>query len=175
MKMFVTTYDDMLKKVTELTLPETELILELGCSDGKLASLLYDNGVRHNYIGIDCIDWVIEYAKKNNPKMNFMCSTISDKMFMIKDANKIIALQIFEHLDNDEDIKVISEMKKGTSIIFSVPNFDAENHKRWFEFNGWKERYKDYLTYKYEAVFHKPTIKRLPNLHKTFLFKGIRK
>lgn len=172
--VYVQDQDHMRKKASELLLPQTKLILEIGCSTGNFAELLFEGGVRGNYLGVDKLEWKIEQARKNLPIMTFLCLDIYNALELVKVADIIVSFQTLEHIGTrggNEDIEVLSAANSGTRIIFSVPNFKSHDHKRWFKLPEWKDRYKDIIDYQQEFIYLKPKRKT----SKSFLFDGVRK
>lgn len=103
-------------------------ILEVGCGTGQFAEYLKDEHFT-NYSGFDFSPPAIEFAKRR-VGMNFWQGDALDKENYSGDFNTIICLEVLEHIQND--LGVLSTPPSTTNIIFSVPNFDAPSHVRWF-------------------------------------------
>ncbi len=103
-------------------------ILEVGCGTGQLAEYLFDEGYK-NYVGFDFSKKAIEIAQKKTNFNFFVGNALDPSSFKI-DYDFIICTEVLEHIK--EDFKVIENIKIGTNIIFSVPNFDEVSHVRWF-------------------------------------------
>lgn len=120
-------YFPMWQKIKNL-LSDTERIYEIGCGSGQLAKLIKNK----NYIkGIDYSSVAIDMAKRNNRDVA--------KRFKVKDIYKItvedfsdidtvLCAEVLEHLD--DDMFLINIIPSGMRIIFSVPNFMYQTHKR---------------------------------------------
>lgn len=99
-----------------------DVIVELGCGVGHLAQMLEDNEYLH-YLGIDFSEIAIDKAKVNS-NQQFLCSDImADELDYPYDS--IISTEFFEHIEYE---KVLKKLKKGTRIMFSVPNFLIDSH-----------------------------------------------
>lgn len=142
-------------------------IIELGCSTGNFAKLLCDKGIK-NYIGIDIQKDKIDEAKKKLPNMHFMCCDIVENLYMLGGATTFISFQCLEHIK--EDLKVLKALKSETNVIISVPNSPYKGHVRWFELEGWQDRFSKYIDFDYACVIQNP--KKVKK--RAFLFRGVR-
>lgn len=142
-------------------------IVELGCSNGNFAELLYKRNFL-NYCGIDILKDKINEANKRLPKMSFFCCDIIQNLFLLERAKTFISFQCLEHIQ--EDLKVLQALNKDTNVILSVPNSPYKGHIRWFELEGWKSRFSPYIDFDYEYVIQNP---KKPK-KRAFLFKGVR-
>ncbi len=132
--------------------PSPPRILEIGCGTGDLARLLIENGFRH-YFGFDFSpegvkqtlskleplvgkDAVARYAAQKDA---YSLASINSSY----DYTAVVALEVFEHLD---DLRVVEQIRLGTRVLFSVPNFDDLSHVRTYpDTNFISERYARYL------------------------------
>lgn len=103
-------------------------VLELGCGTGQFAQMIKESN-KVKYIGIDYSREAIRQAKLINPELYFICNDIFN--YKIPKVNTIIALELFEHLEND--LRLIRRIPKYTKIVFSVPDFPSDNHYRVFK------------------------------------------
>jgi 2-polyprenyl-3-methyl-5-hydroxy-6-metoxy-1,4-benzoquinol methylase len=104
-------------------------ILEIGSGPGQLTQYLFDEGFT-NYHGFDFSTKAIELAKIKFPKADFYLGNALDSTSFQKEYNTAICLEVLEHVI--KDICILENIKIGTHVIFSVPNFDADSHVRWF-------------------------------------------
>jgi SAM-dependent methyltransferase len=113
-------------------------VLEFGCGTGQFAQMIGERkDVR--YLGVDYSKEAIAQAKFRNPEMNFLCDDVFKVYVPIVDV--IVMLELLEHIK--EDTKLISKLPKGKLVIFSVPDFQAVNHYRFFKnAKEIKDRYK---------------------------------
>lgn len=128
-----------MRRIASEHINKDSFVLEIGCGDGNFAKELKQNGIR-NYLGIDINKKKLDIARKNIPNYFFVHKNIFEVVDILDDADIIVALEVFEHLEND--FELLNRIPKGKKIIFSVPNSPyKKEHKRWFEIDGWKQRY----------------------------------
>lgn len=101
-------------------------ILDLGCGPGQFAQMLFDMGVK-NYRGIDFSAEAIRMAREKGS--GFICADILTCDY--GDYDTVVCLETLEHIPGD--LAVIGRIKKGASIIFSVPDYDSPTHVRLFK------------------------------------------
>ncbi len=104
-------------------------ILEIGCGTGQLAEYLRDEGFT-GYTGFDFSGRAIEFATARVPKTFFEGNALDRSIYERYDFDTVICLEVLEHIERDLD--VLKNIPENTRIIFSVPNFDAPSHVRWF-------------------------------------------
>jgi len=159
---------NIMRKVALQKIPLTKsTIFELGCSDGNFASLLVDR--YSEYTGADILKHKIDIARTRFPKMKFLQINICNNLDILKCVNVFISFQALEHIPCD--LKIFESLLKGTIVIFSVPNSPyKDQHLRWFEIEGWKERYSSFIDFDYELTIQHPK----KEAKRAFLFKGVR-
>ena len=135
-------------------------ILEIGCGTGQLAEYLKDEGYI-KYVGFDFSAGAIALASRRSGIKFIQGDARDDSLYKKIDFNTVICLEVLEHVQHD--IEVIEKLPEGTNIIFSIPNFDAPSHVRWF--NSEREIKRRYFKH---INFHE--IIRVGNL---FICKGI--
>lgn len=127
-----THYIDIWLKANELINSlDNPSVIDIGCGPGQFANLLFDNGIT-NYKGMDFSEEAIKYAKIRNDKYRHL--------FIVDDAyksnifngsyNTCVIFEVLEHID--EDLEILSKVKRDTHVLFSVPNFYSPGHVRWF-------------------------------------------
>ena len=73
---------EMRKLTLDWISKEDDSIIELGCSNGNFANLLFENKIT-NYCGIDIQKDKINEAKKKLPKMGFFCCDILNNLHIL--------------------------------------------------------------------------------------------
>jgi 2-polyprenyl-3-methyl-5-hydroxy-6-metoxy-1,4-benzoquinol methylase len=158
------------KIINDIVFP-SGLILEIGCAAGNFFNFL--SVYNRNYIGIDLDLNQIEKAKKTFPSGKFIYGNIFNFDDLLKSCRTIVSFQVIEHIEND--FALFNKINSGKNIIFSVPNFPYRNnfpdgHKRYYELDGWIERYKDILD-----INEVWTIKHYKKNRKIFVFQCTRR
>lgn len=161
--------DKMREMACEWIDKNEKMIIEIGCASGNFAELLHQRGIM-NYLGIDIKEDQIKEAKKRLPEMQFKCCDATKTLEELKSATTFAAFQCLEHIQNDLDI--LKAIDKGTKIIISVPNSPYKGrHVRWFEADGWADRFSPFMEIEKTVVIQHPTKKA----KRSFLFKGVKK
>lgn len=108
----------------------TKAVLEVGCGTGGLAHLLQDEG-RVNYRGFDFSPVAVERARARvgGPNLYFV-GDARDAANYVGDYDTIVCTEVLEHIE--ADLEVIASWAPGIGCVCSVPNFDADNHVRFF-------------------------------------------
>ncbi len=164
--MIVTTTQDEMRIMALEWIPRQSHIVEVGCSSGNFAELI--QRTEHRYTGIDILSDKIKEARKKFPDMNFVNCDIIKNLYMLHQATTVVSFQCLEHIK--EDLKLIKEIPWGSIVIISVPNRKYKGHVRWFEEDGWTERFDPYITLNDAITIQHP---KKPN-NRSFLFRGIR-
>ena len=122
---YIPIYDIVIKYINSLHLDEIN-ILDVGCGVGEFANQI-QNISYANYLGFDFSQNALNQAKKRVPNL-------ADK-FILHDCYKLseinykyniaIAIEVLEHLD---DMKIINQLKSGSYLIGTLPNFWASNN-----------------------------------------------
>jgi SAM-dependent methyltransferase len=73
-------------------------VTDLGCGDWQSTYLIYDNIPNIDYLGIDCVDNIIDENIKNFPNYNFMTLNILNNIQIIRDSDLYIIKDILQHL-----------------------------------------------------------------------------
>lgn len=167
---------DMREKILSDILFPKGLILEIGCAAGNFFDLLCKKKLDDNhYVGVDIDSQQINKARNKFPGANFIHGDALNSKFdeTIKSASVIVSFQVLEHITMDIDL--IKKIEIGTFVVFSVPNFtyrsaSVDGHKRWFELDGWVDRYKDVLN-----ISEAWSIKHYKKDRKIFVFQSTRR
>lgn len=123
---------------------KAEAVLEVGCGTGQFAEKLINNG--YNYIiGFDFSSEAIKMCNDRCPSGTFLCEDVNIFDFHSISYHTIISLETLEHINND--INVLSKIRKGKRVILSLPSFDDPSHVRFFTTaNDIEKYYKDVLS-----------------------------
>ena len=103
-------------------------ILDIGCGPGQFGAFLQDKGYTH-YRGLDFSATAIEIGRS-------VCSfplsvgNALDPEVLNSPYDAVVCLEVLEHMDQDLDL--VRGLRIGTYCVFSVPNYDATSHVRWF-------------------------------------------
>ena len=95
---------------TELDLNRDDLLLDLGCGNVALASMIFDD--IQGYLGVDFSEYLIEIAKKNFTKPNFEV-VVDDAIDFLERAEinlnvtKILCYGVFMYFSSEEAFKVL--------------------------------------------------------------------
>lgn len=103
-------------------------ILEIGCGTGQLAHMLQDLGYK-NYEGFDFSPVAIKKARERCEFPLFVGDALNEDTYH-RNYDAVVCLEVLEHLE--ADLKVLENIRPGTFVILSVPNFDDRSHVRWF-------------------------------------------
>lgn len=103
-------------------------ILEIGCGTGQLAEYLRDENFRR-YTGFDFSPKAISLARERVDAVFFVGDALDPACYQ-RSFNTVICLEVLEHIR--KDLEVLGLLPIDTHIVFSVPNFDAPSHVRWF-------------------------------------------
>lgn len=166
--IIVTTQDEMRDIAFTFIPKDGSLLLELGCSNGNFANLVMKHNIK-NYVGVDIQIKKIQEAMDKFPALNFICCDITKNLTLLKDIKTFVSFQCLEHIQNDLDI--IKAIPPGCLTIFSVPNRPYKGHIRWFEVDGWKNRFEPYIDFIDIITIQHPRKEG----NRSFLFKGIKK
>jgi trans-aconitate methyltransferase len=112
-----------------LTRAAARSVLDLGCGPGQFAELLRDKAIP-TYCGIDFSVVSIQHAKERCPGYDFIVADLADVAGLDLDYDWALALEVLEHIE--DDIGVLGQLKPGTRVILTVPNFPDRAHVRVF-------------------------------------------
>lgn len=71
-------YKKMSALFLENTIKNDFSLLDVGCGFGGLLEYLLSHGVELDYIGVDIVEGMVEYAKLKQPSAKFICADILD-------------------------------------------------------------------------------------------------
>jgi 2-polyprenyl-3-methyl-5-hydroxy-6-metoxy-1,4-benzoquinol methylase len=127
-------------------------VLDLGCGTGQFANMLIDNGIGYSY-GVDFSETAIKMARNVNKGNDFCVGDLrSTDFYQLKEHNTVICLEVLEHIE--DDLTILKNIKKGTNIIISVPNYDSAGHVRYFHnIQRVIQRYGSYFNVEYHKKY----------------------
>ena len=107
-------------------------VLDLGCGDWQFSKVVnYDNV---NYLGVDCVESVIQYNVKNYKKNNidFKCNSIFNlDDFFNTDIDLVIIKDVLQHLSDNEIEEVLTKLlKKPFKYLLITNAYSKEKIKR---------------------------------------------
>ena len=107
-----------------------QTVLEVGCGSGGLAHLLHDQGgVR--YRGFDFSPVAVDRARTRFGQSElFFVSDARSAESYVGEYDAIVCTEVLEHVE--ADLEVVARWQPGINCVCSVPNFDADNHVRFF-------------------------------------------
>ena len=152
--------------------PNCAVIADIGCGTGRFARLISNKGYT-KYWGVDFSDARIREARRYVPEFQFSAGNILDpqEQGKLKAFNTFVFLEVIEHISEDKSL--FSIIPAGSTMIFSVPNFNSKAHVRYFNSTDEViERYEMFVDFKIGTHVILPR-KRPGRL--IFLFSGIKK
>jgi SAM-dependent methyltransferase len=102
-------------------------VLEVGCGTGDLGSRITERGFP--YRGFDVSEVAIDRCLQNGLNVK-VASAYDPRSYEPVDYSVILALEVFEHLD---DRRAIAHFPDGMHVLFSVPNFVETSHLRAYQ------------------------------------------
>lgn len=103
-------------------------ILDIGSGMGQMGQLCSINNIK--YKGIDFSEYAIQYSKNNKlGNEEFECIDANNYHYN-DDVQAYTTHEFLEHIK--DDLGIISKLKSGKPIIFSVPDSDGVQHTRFF-------------------------------------------
>ncbi|KAA3636364.1 MAG: class I SAM-dependent methyltransferase [Calditrichaeota bacterium] len=114
-------YQELYKFVMGMILKiENPSVLEIGCGLGDIGKMIHDASIP--YRGFDFSTVGIEKCKQLCPETNFFVGDAYNiENYQPEDYNVVIALEVLEHLD---DMQIIRMLPPKTHFIGSIPNHD---------------------------------------------------
>ncbi|MBC2582032.1 class I SAM-dependent methyltransferase [Clostridium sp. DJ247] len=159
-------FDKMLRDLVDFRGKTT---LDFGCGIGS-SSFLFSSSA---YVGVDCDDNRIEYAKKLHPEHNFI--TIKDERLPLLEnsVDYVIILSVLHHIPSESIAEYLKEFKRvlksdGSLIIVEPCFYEKASLPNWCMSNFDKGRYirdeDEYLDIFRKANYKTKVIKRYNQL-----------
>lgn len=133
-------YETVIRLLLEKSRSDS-VVLEVGCGTGALALMIKKEGIR--YRGFDFSEVAVNQAQRLvGPGRVFVADAYDPEQYK-GDYNTAVLVETLEHVD---DLKVLLNIRAGTRIIATFPNFDNEAHLRIYEdIEVVRERFKGLL------------------------------
>jgi len=104
-------------------------IVDLGCGAGQFGEMCFQAGI--GYTGVDFSFVAIKMAGRRVGNLHFHHTQIESFLNYAWKYPCYVLLEVLEHLD--KDIETLKLIPPDAMVVFSVPNYDAEGHTRFFE------------------------------------------
>jgi SAM-dependent methyltransferase len=118
-------YEAVLDFLDRMSAPR---VLEVGCGTGDLAHQLVDRKIP--YRGFDISPVAVQRCRALGVPGVTVGSAYEAENYLPHDFTVIVALEVFEHID---DRVAIGHFPEGTHVLFSVPNFVETSHLRAYQ------------------------------------------
>ena len=122
---YIPIYEIIIRYIKSLKLDQIN-ILDVGCGVGEFANQI-QNIDYNDYLGFDFSQNALNQAKKKLPDISsrFILHDCYKMSQIDYDYNIAVAVEVLEHLD---DMKIIKQLKSGSYLIGTLPNFWASNN-----------------------------------------------
>ena len=113
-------------------------VLDMGCGSGRLPAVLGTSGVEVDYVGIDIVQSLLDYAATKSPG-HYRFILHRELSIPLPDASVDIAcaFSVFTHLLHQESYIYLQELRRvvrpGGLVMFSFLEFASPNHWAIFE------------------------------------------
>jgi ubiquinone/menaquinone biosynthesis C-methylase UbiE len=130
-------------------LEDNSVILDVGTATGEYPKYLTERCLkRFKVIGIDAAKNMIEVAKKNAPRADFIVMDMRNLEFPKEKFNVIICFATLIHISDEECLKVLNKfdyiLKKEGLIAINVMEL-RDNDKEVFKEESFNPKYKTYF------------------------------
>ena len=122
---YIPIYKIILNYIDSINLNQKN-ILDVGCGTGEFANQLQHKEF-NNYLGFDFSENAVNQAKNKLPNISnkFIIHNCYNLSSLTYNYNISIMVEVLEHLD---DMKIIKQLKSGSYLIGTLPNFWASNN-----------------------------------------------
>lgn len=107
---------------------EDPRVLEIGCGTCELARRIVLRGIA--YRGFDLSPVAVEQGRARGLTEVHVASAYDADSFLPHDYNLILALGVFEHID---DRRALRNFPANTRVLFSVPDYVETSHLRTYQ------------------------------------------
>jgi 2-polyprenyl-3-methyl-5-hydroxy-6-metoxy-1,4-benzoquinol methylase len=132
-------------------------LLEVGCGTGAFAHYILKESSM-GYAGFDFSPAAVEMAVRRTERGElFRVGDAREPSSYDRPHDAIVCTEVLEHIDADR--RVVSQWAPGTVCVCSVPNFDADNHVRFFPGEAEiRTRYGDLIAVEFIRQVRKPEL-----------------
>jgi SAM-dependent methyltransferase len=126
------TYFPLFDKVLrQLVRHGSKSVLEVGCGTGAFAHLVMERS-HLQYRGFDFSEVAVRkaIARTNRADAFFVADATNPQTYADQESDSIVCTEVLEHIEKDRG--AMSNWRRGTYCVCSVPNFDADTHVRFF-------------------------------------------
>lgn len=106
--------------ITVNELPPKGTVLDVGCGDGLICSLLSQKGLTVE--GFDAEEVAIEYAKKHNPELELWVDKIEEVDLKDKKYDYMIAIDVIEHFKYPNFLVQLFDLSCKKYMLLSTDN-----------------------------------------------------
>jgi ubiquinone/menaquinone biosynthesis C-methylase UbiE len=107
-------------------------VIDLGCGSGRLATALSERAFDIDYLGIDIVQSLLDYAAKKAPRYRFVLHRELSLPAANSSADIVSAFSVFTHLLHHETYIYMEDarrvLKPGGKLVFSFLEFEAAAH-----------------------------------------------
>jgi 2-polyprenyl-3-methyl-5-hydroxy-6-metoxy-1,4-benzoquinol methylase len=143
--------------LAELERRQARTVLEVGCGTGGFAHYVLQES-RLQYTGFDFSRSAVELARRRTGRTDLLfVADARDASSYEKPHDAVVCTEVLEHIE--ADLEVVARWRPGVTCVCSVPNFDADNHVRFFrDERQVRERYGDLMDIDVVARVRKPEL-----------------
>ena len=109
--------------VAELVKLKCKDVLDIGCGDGRLCSLISQAGM--NIVGFDKSRGIIEAARKAHPSLSFFCIDVEQDTCPVKETSfdAVVSTEVIEHLGKPSKLVEMAQvvLRESGCLIISTP------------------------------------------------------
>jgi len=153
-------------------------VLDLGCGNGRLIKVLEDSQMPYEYLGVDFSEQLIQAAKKNHPKHNFVVADMRDLDYPEASFDFVFLVAAFHHLETKADRQAMLDniyywLKPNGYLFMTNWNLLQKKYlkcffKNIFEKKSWNDVFVPYKlpnsNRRYERYYHSFTVGELEGL-----------
>lgn len=133
----------VMRNLRQITGGKPARILDLGCGNGYVASLIAGEG--HSVMGFDVSPDGVEIARKAHPQIEFEVASIyNDDLVKYADMfDVVVSIEVIEHLIYPKELfrRSLQVLKPGGSLILTTPYHGYLKNLALSLANGWDRHF----------------------------------